>query len=231
MKKSTGFYAVITGDIVGSSKLTINQRDRFLKILKTSFASIDKIFPGIMCSPFEIHRGDSFQGVLSEPEKALSASIIIRVNLRKDFESQRRRKALDARIAIGIGSIDFLPNGRGTEGDGEAFRLSGPILDEMKGDRRLIIRTSQESIHEELDTECALLDALINKWSNEQAEAILCQIRGLNQKEAAKELQISQPAVRLRLKGGGSWAVELLIERYRQLTYQIISPGAYNGGL
>ncbi len=184
-----------------------------------------------MCSPFEIHRGDSFQGVLSEPERALSVAIIIRVNLRKGFESQRRQKLLDARIAIGIGSIDFLPNGRGTEGDGEAFRLSGPILDEMKGDRRLIIRTSQENIHEELDTECALLDALINKWSGEQAEAILCQIRGLSQKEAAKELRNSQPAVRLRLKGGGSWAVELLLKRYRQLISQIISPGAYNGGL
>ena len=228
MKKSTGFYAVITGDIVGSSKLTINERDHLLKVLKTSFANIDKIFPGVMCSPFEIHRGDSFQGVLSEPERALSVSIIIRVNLRKGFESQRRQELLDARIAIGIGSIDFLPNGRGSEGDGEAFRLSGPVLDEMKGDRRLIIRTSQENIHEELDTECALLDALINKWSNEQAQAILCQIRGLTQEKAAKELHISQPAVRLRLKEAGGWAIELLLKRYSQLISQIISPGAYN---
>jgi hypothetical protein len=228
VKKKAGLYAVITGDIVGSSKLTIKQRVHFLEILKTSFTNIEKIFPGIIRSPFEIHRGDSFQGVLSGPENALSVSIIIRVNLRESFKTQRRRKALDARIAIGIGSIDFLPNGRGTEGDGEAFRLSGPVLDEMKGDRRLIIRTPQESIHEELDTECALLDALINKWSIEQVQAILCQIRGLTQKETAKELYISQPAVLLRLKGAGSWAYELFLERYNQLISQIISPGAYN---
>jgi hypothetical protein len=231
VKKKAGLYAVITGDIVGSSKLTIKQRVQFLEILKTSFTNIEKIFPRIISSPFEIHRGDSFQGVLSGPENALSVSIIIRVNLRESFKTQRRRKALDARIAIGIGSIDFLPNGRGTEGDGEAFRLSGPILDEMKGDRRLIIRTSQESIHEELDTECALLDALITKWSIEQVQAILCKTRGLTQEETAKELRISQPAVLLRLKGAGSWAYELFLERYKQLISQIISPGAYNGGL
>jgi hypothetical protein len=228
MKIKKTLFAVITGDIVDSSKLSISQRDQFLKILKTSFINVEKIFPNTMHSPFEIHRGDSFQGVLSKPEKALPVSIIIRVNLRKGLEVKRRRKALDARIAVGIGSIDFLPEGRGTEGDGEAFRLSGPILDKMKGDQRLIIRTPQKNIHEEFDTECALLDALINKWSNEQAQAILCHIRGLTQKETAKELHISQPAVRFRLKGAGSWAVELFLERYNRLIHQIISPGTYN---
>jgi predicted DNA-binding protein (UPF0251 family) len=231
VKKKAGLYAVITGDIVGSSKLTIKQRVHFLEVLKSSFTMIKKIFPGIMRSPFEIYRGDGFQGVLSQPEKALPAAIVIRINLRKVFEAQRRRKSLDARIAIGIGSIDFLPDGRSAEGDGEAFQLSGPVLDEMKGDRRLIIRTPQESIHEELDTECALLDPLINKWSNEQAQAILCQIRGLTQEKAAKELHISQPAVQLRLKEAGGWAIEVLLKRYSQLISQIISPGAYNGRL
>jgi DNA-directed RNA polymerase specialized sigma24 family protein len=229
--KEKGFYAVITGDIVGSTKFTIKQRSDLLVLIKESFATIKQIFPGIIHAPFEIHRGDSFQGVLSKPEKALAAAIIIRTTLRYRFKTKRLRKALDTRIAVGIGSIDFLPGGRGTEGDGEAFRLSGPILDEMKGDQRLLIRTRSDRINAELDSECALLDALINRWSSEQAQAVQYQIRGLTQKKAAMEMGISQPAVRLRLQSAGGWAIEELLARYNQIICQIISPGAYNGGI
>ena len=230
MKKSE-FYAVVTGDIVGSTKFAVSQRGNLLEVLKASFATIEKIFPNTIRSPFEIYRGDSFQGVLSKPENALPAAVVIRASLRWRFETKKRRKALDARIAVGIGSIDFFPDGRGTEGDGEAFRLSGPILDNMKGDRRLLIRTPSKSLDAELDTECALLDAVINRWSGEQARAILCQIRGLTQELAAKELSISQPAVRLRLQSAGGGAVEAFLKRYKQQISKIISPGAYNDGI
>jgi len=230
MKKKE-FYAVVTGDIVGSSRFNINQRSDLLSVLKTSFGSIEEIFPGTIYTPFEIHRGDSFQGVLSKPEIALPAAIAIRAGLRYGFETKKRRKALDARIAVGIGSIDFLPNGRGTEGDGDAFRRSGPILDEMKGDRRLLIRTPSKEINAELDTECALIDALINRWSTEQAQVILYQVKGLTQESAAKELGISQPAVRLRLQSAGGWAIEELLKRYKDQISKIISPGAYNSGI
>ena len=63
------------------------------------------------------------------------------------------------------------------EGDGEAFRNSGPELDKMKKrEQNLVIRTPWSEINEELGIECALLDALIQRWTKEQAEAILYQI-------------------------------------------------------
>lgn len=231
MMKETGFFAVFTGDIVGSSKFKISRRSHLLSALKTSFGNIEDIFPGAIYTPFEIHRGDSFQGVLSRPELALAAAIVIRAGLRSGFQTVKRRKALDARIAVGIGSIDYLPNGRGTEGDGDAFRRSGPVLDKMKGDRRLVICTPVKEINAELDTECALLDAVINRWSTEQARVILYQVKGLTQESAAKELGISQPAVRLRLQSAGGWAIEEFLKRYKNQISKIISPGAYNGGI
>ncbi|KAA0241373.1 MAG: hypothetical protein EDM70_18280 [Candidatus Brocadia sp. AMX2] len=155
--------------------------------------------------------------MLSKPEAALRIAIVIRAGLRHGFEAKQRRYALDARIAVGVGSIDFLPAGRGSEGDGEAFRRSGPILDKMKGDQRLLIRTPWQDIDTELGIECALLDALINRWSAEQSQAILGQIRGLTQERAAKDFGISQPAVRQRLKSAGGWAIEELCRRYEQL--------------
>lgn len=214
--KNDKLYAVITGDIVDSSKLTSSQRSRLLSALKSSFNTIKDMMPDGIHASFEIHRGDSFQGVLTKPDTAFRAAIAIRASLRHGFKTKQRRYALDARIAIGIGSIDFLPAGRGSEGDGEAFRRSGQTLDEMKGDQRLIIRTPWREVDAELDIECALLDALINRWSGEQAQAILGQIQGLTQEKAAKEFGVSQPAVRQRLKSAGGWAIEKLCHRYEQ---------------
>ena len=118
---------------------------------------------------------------------------------------------------MGIGQIEFLHAGRGAEGDGEAFRRSGQTLDVMKGDQRLIIRTPWKEVDTEFDIACALLDALVTRWSAEQAQAILGQIRGLTQEKAAREFGISQPAVRQRLKSAGGWAIEELCRRYERL--------------
>ncbi|MCF6156993.1 MAG: hypothetical protein E3K32_00145 [wastewater metagenome] len=215
--KNPNLYAVITGDIVASSRLKANQRRYLLTVLKSSFKTIGDILPGVVYAPFEIYRGDSFQGVLSKPEAALRASLVIRASLRYGLKMKQRRYALDARIAVGIGSVDFLPAGRGSEGDGEAFRFSGPTLDRMKGDQKLLIRTSWQDINAEFDVECALLDALISRWSAEQAQAIIGQMRGSTQEKIARELGISQPAVRQRLKSAGGWAVEELCRRYEQV--------------
>ncbi len=188
-----------------------------MSALKSSFKTIKVILPDGIRAPFEIHRGDSFQGVLSKPEAALRAAIVIRASLRHGFQTKQRRYALDARIAVGVGSIAFLPAGRGPEGDGEAFRRSGQTLDGMKGDQRLIIRTPWQEADAELDIACALLDALITRWSAEQAQAILGLLRGLTQERAARELGISQPAVRQRLKSAGGWAIEELCRRFEYL--------------
>jgi hypothetical protein len=222
-------YSVLTGDLIGSSRFRIQQREEVLSNLKDSFKEIS---PDIIASPFVIFRGDSFQGVLARPEEALKAALIIRASLLSKFKGKRTR--LDARIAIGMGTIDYLPLDQVGEGDGEAFRNSGPELDKMKkGEQNITVRTPWAEINEELRTECALLDALIQRWTKEQAEAIIYQIQkeltssmfndiefqslkqGLTQEGIAKILSISQPALSQRLKTGGSWAVQVFLERFK----------------
>lgn len=208
-------YAVLTGDLVGSSRFRKEkQRDEILSIIKDSFIKIDS--PDIIASPFAIYRGDSFQGVISKPEEALKAAIIIRANLLSKFIENNVR--LDAKIAVGIGRIDYLPKNKVGEGDGEAYRNSGMELDKMKkGERSLIVKTPWPEIDEELRTECTLLNALIQRWTKEQAEAIMYQIRGSTQEEIAKYLNITQSAVFQRLKTGGAWAVQAFIKRYNSI--------------
>jgi len=99
---------------------------------------------------------------------------------------------VDARIAIGIGTISMLPDGRGGEGDGEAYRNSGPSLDRMTKESRFIkVTTPWESMNQELDVECALLDTIISKWSSKQAKVFIETWKGKTQKQMAPELSIS----------------------------------------
>lgn len=99
--KNNKIYAVITGDLVGSSRFKIDkQREEVLSNLKDSFKKIES--PDIIASPFAIFRGDSFQGIISHPEEALKLAIILRANLLSKFKGKKVR--LDARIAIGLGS-------------------------------------------------------------------------------------------------------------------------------
>jgi len=224
-------YAVLTGDLIGSSRFRIQQREEVLSNLKDSFQEISS---DIIASPFVVFRGDSFQGVLAGPEEALKAALIIRASLLSRFKGKRTR--LDARIAIGIGTIDYLPWDQVGEGDGEAFRNSGPELDKMKkGEQNIIIRTPWAEINEELRAECALLDGLIQRWTKEQAEAIIFQIQkpelillnvaamahdighAQTQKGIAKILKISQSALSQRLKTGGYWAVQAFLERFKMI--------------
>lgn len=210
-------YAVITGDIVASSNFKADQRVSLLSVLKESFKTVDQLLPRTLPSPFKMYRGDSFQGLVKNPEEALKVAIIIRSVLRSGIKVKRRENAIDARIAIGLGTIDYYSNDSILEGDGEAYRLSGPVLDSMKSDTKLIIQTPWSNINKELEVECALLDVIINKWSPEQSEAIIGQLKGFNQKEHAKQLGISNPALNYRLAKAGINALLKLLNRYQDL--------------
>lgn len=204
-------YAVLTGDLIGYSRFKPKDREKVLSILKGTFR---KLPPGMIASKFHIFRGDSFQGVLSMPDEALLAALIIRSCLISGFSGKSHR--IDTRIAIGLGTIDRLGK-RAGEGDGEAFRNSGKGLDSMKkGDHNITALTPWKELNDELRAECALLDALIMRWSREQAEAVMYHIMGQTQEEIARSLNISQPAVFQRLRTSGMRAVQEFLQRYRE---------------
>ncbi|MCD4747487.1 MAG: SatD family protein [Bacteroidales bacterium] len=210
------FYAVLTGDVVGSSMLDMGQRNRLLLLIKSSFNQVNETLKSnIVYSPLEIFRGDSFQGVLSKPEYAFLTSLIIRANICSEFKLNRH-KAIDARIAIGIGTIDFFPSEKGGEGDGEAYRNSGPLLDKMKKNQRLTIKTPWEKINNEFNTAFALFDAIIFKWTGKQAEAISLKFSGLNQEQIANRLNIKQSSINERLENAGSEAIYSLEQQFNE---------------
>jgi class 3 adenylate cyclase len=228
--KEERIYAVLTGDIVGSSRTLEMRRKYLLDAMKSSFEIVTRLSPSAIAASFEIYRGDSFQGVLSRPETALRTAIALRAALRRFLKGALHRHTQDARIAIGIGTVDYLAAQKASEGDGDAYRRSGPLLDAMKGNRRLRISTPWPRIDEELGVSCSLLDALIERWSSEQAEAMLGLLQGRTQEAIAQDLGISQPAVVQRLKAAGGWAVEAFCIRYELLIREAIERGIPQSG-
>lgn len=216
-------YAVITGDIVNSTAVSLDARNELIFLIKESFEIVERKILSPMRTPLEFYRGDSFQAVLSKPEDALLATVYIHAKLRSGLKMADYKVPMNARIAIGIGTVDFWINNKVSESDGEAFRRSGPLLDKMKGEHKTLINTPWDQINNELEVESALLDAIINKWSMPQAEAISNYLLGINQETLARSLKITQPAIQQRLKASGWWAIGKLIKRYRTLISENIS--------
>jgi hypothetical protein len=211
-------YAVLTGDVVDFTKLAAEDRQHVLDVLTTSFEYVRRNANVPDKVAFDRFRGDSFQGVIPDPRQALQAAVTIRAMFRS-AQPEGSNVSWDARVAVGIGKIEVLPK-RVTEGDGEAFLLSGPALDGMKGRRRLSIHTSWPAIDEEMDVSTALLDAVIAKWSPKQAEVVLELLQDQSQEQIAASCSISQSAVSYRVQGAGWFAVERFLERYRKVIHR-----------
>jgi len=209
---------VITGDIIKSSNLLMGQRDSLLTELKNLGKEISQKLDEQFS--FEIIRGDSFQAQLSSPYLALKIAILIRAGLRsKTINKEKLREAWDARIAIGIGTYDFIRENI-NESDGEAFRYSGHLLESMKkSDERISIKTPWNEINEELEIECKLADALISKWTYKQSEAIyLYWIGTITQIELAEQLNLSQTALQKRINFYGKFnSIEFFNKRFQKL--------------
>jgi len=206
MKLNNMIIGVLTGDVVESST---GSRSELLTNLKEVFKKINALQPQLDLS-FELYRGDSFQGIILKPEDALKYSLLIRTSLKsKDSPGGR-----DARIAIGLGKVDFIADSISTS-DGEAFRNSGPILDTLKAeDIGLKIRTPWKQINEEFDVSLFLADAIIKRWTVAQAEVISESLMGKTQGDIATQLGITQSAVNQRLKAASWEAINELIRRY-----------------
>jgi hypothetical protein len=211
--------AVLTGDIVDFTKLKQSDSDQLLNVLERSFKRIKGDLSDSEAA-FDLYRGDSFQGILSDPTEALRAVLLIRSMVRA-AQPEQSAVSWDIRIAIGLGTVERLSE-RPTEGDGEAFRRSGPALDKMKLQERMALQTPWKTLNEEFKVSLALTDAVVAKWSPGQAEVTAELLLGKSRQLIARELNISQPAVSYRVKGAGWYAVEPLLKRYDDRVLQAL---------
>ncbi len=216
-------YAVITGDLIKSSVFSDKEIRGLMNDLRSSFSDrINSLLKDEIISKFSVFRGDSFQAVAVKPEYALHSMILIRCFIKKKYENIKTENKIDARISLGIGVIENYSENdlkdNVSEWTGEAFNLSGKALDSIKTKNiNLVAVTPWEEVDKEISVFLKMIDYLISRWSREQVVAIIGLIEGKSQTDMAKELNITQPAVRKRLKTAGSEVIQAILDRYEKL--------------
>ena len=203
---------VITGDIVGSSQIKPELRGDLLTCLSSMQVELQCVSPFRM----EMYRGDSFQLLVDDPSVTTKIAILLRAGL--IAHTPNKNEGLwDARISVGIGTIDFMSENIVTS-DGQAFSYSGSQLDSI-GKHRLSVKTPWEDVNEELEVSTAFVDDIITGWSAKQAGMIYLSIR---EKRPKKDIaEITATSVQ-NVRNVLSAAKESLIKKYIDRNAEII---------
>ncbi len=222
-------HGIITGDIVSSQSIPPKLREKLFDDIAAFLKELKKKW----INSYETFRGDSIQCEAKSPELALRVSLIIRAFLKGYLSEEELPKAeanrveektkgyftteFDIRLGIGIGEIDFIKKNKLTTSDGEAFRMSGEALDNLKqASHRLMVKTCKTEFDEQLEPAMLLLDALIQKWTLNAAELVLYLLQNKKEEEIAGLLNISQSAVNQRKKNAQWFAMEKLIQYFEK---------------
>jgi hypothetical protein len=215
-------YAVITGDIVGFSKLPTEQRQLLSHIMKKGSEALQKAFQGSVPLEADLFRGDSWQLLVSDAAIALRVSLFFRAYLRAAMMGTGK---FDTRLAIGFGTVDFVPNDRVSKGDGQAYRHSGSALERMTKASNMCFQSPGLAVEESLDVLMHLIDVLAMNWSDKQALAITGALQGLKQEQIGSlwKPPITQQSVNRHLQRAGWFAIEKAIIFFeKQLSEPVI---------
>jgi len=185
--------AIISGDLVGSTRQSPDWIDRALDDIRKSAAVIASWVDEENLH-FTRFRGDGWQILVSNPKLVLRAAITIYASLKA------QPSGADTRMSLGLGDMAAWHGPDLSSATGSAFVASGQGLDAMKEDRRIVISgPGAQPLHKGM---IVLMDDLIQGWSREQAEAISFMLGPSTptQRDLAEQLGISPQATHARLK-------------------------------
>jgi hypothetical protein len=206
-------YAVISGDVVGSSRLGREAREALPGILKEATAALREFLGEAVPLDIDIYAGDAWQLLLTDPGSALRAAVFLRAYLLD------RAEGVDTRVAVAIGGVDFVPGERVSEGDGEAFRLAGRRLRESNSGQRMRFVSAEADDGGLWDVAFGLIDAIITQsWSTKQARAVSGALRRwpLWRTASLWSSPITVPTVQSHLRKAGWSAIERAIECFER---------------
>lgn len=178
-------YAVLTGDLVKSSRLTAEQSQQAMEHIRKLTQKFANLYSGSAAGQVDTFRHDSWQWLLADPSLSLRAALFIRAGLRA---TARDKKIFDTRIAIGIGSIDEISGRRISDWRGMAFTLSGRALDSMEN-KRLVYAESTNTVTGRSGIAAGLvplLDCIVTDWTAIEAKAVNGALMGWTQEQIAE---------------------------------------------
>lgn len=186
---------VLTGDLVGSSRLAPAELAEALRALEAAAADFARVWAAAgWDAGFSSFRGDGWQCLAPAPRLALRAALALRARL------GALGRQFDTRVSIATGA------GRA------AFELSGRGLDTMEHARRFAVAwTDPPPDADLLRAVFALTDEVSRNWTPGQCRVfarLLLERQRPSQTALARDLDITQQAVAAHLAGGGDWALQ-----------------------
>ncbi len=197
-EKIKKLYSVITGDIVKSSRLSLDQHKQLIKVMRSCSKEVYKVFPDALRYEPELFRGDSWQLLIKKPELALSIALFYRAYLK----AKMQLNSIDSRMAISIGTVDFVESSFGV---GDAYKISGKALDK-KGKRKMKFVSDIILNADVLDLIIQNSDFISSRWTSKQCKIVLLALQNMDQKAIASKLRITQSAVSQQMDAAG-WIV------------------------
>jgi len=160
-------FAVLTGDLVASRRLSAGRLERTRACLAAGAAQFRRRQPRALCGMPEVFRGDAWQLLLNEPRWALRLALLIRALL-------LARNDVRTRVSIGIGAVDAVNRRRISLSTGEAFTLSGHALDHITGHFDLTGALPERAAPLErwFPAMLHLCSGLVRPWTRRQAEIV-----------------------------------------------------------
>lgn len=198
--------AVISGDVINSTKLTSAQFEQLLTRIK---AIQQWISNANSANAHSIERGDEFQTVVHDIKNALKYTLVYRIGI----------KALgnhyDSRISFAIAPYADLRESV-SESMGEAFVLSGRGLKALKNDR-LFFTCDNLELADHFNLLFKYLDRQLSELTSRQCEVMLPLLQsnsGMTVSELAKHLDIATATASKSLKASGWPLINELNNRF-----------------
>ena len=202
--------AVITGDIVNSTKLTTVNEKRILKQLKSILLSYK----------YEFYRGDSFQVYIKDARQALRIALLCRTAAIA-IPAGENGTNTDIRVSIGIGTIKT-PVKTLSAAKGDAFILSGRAFDEItKAGNRLAIVTYNPIANTAFEVISDYINYVFNNITDKQATVIFELLSGRTQKKVAYKLGKSKSTISQHVTSGRFYEIERLLQQYENIVKQM----------
>jgi hypothetical protein len=199
-------YAVITADIVNSTRLSKAEYKKLVKNLTAVFQE----------HQHEFFRGDSFQVFVKSPGDALRILLLTRVTAMK--LSGPSLAAADIRASIGIGNVK-LPVRSFQTASGDVFILSGRSFDKMAKEERTTIVSDEKNkaVNSGLKILSQFIDYLFQRLTFKQAAVVYELLMEKTQIDTAKRLKKSQATVHKHAQAAGWPQIENLLADYKNL--------------
>ena len=195
--------AVLTGDLIGSRKAGRQATDHAIEAIADTAK--------MMTAPFARHRGDGWQVLLTQPELALRFALLVTARLRS-------LKVPLSRFSVGIDEIATERAQSLAAEAGNAFVVSGEVLDDMPKRSVFGIASMTRKLNEMTWAAARLTDQVARKWTPQQGEAMVLALAFSEPSgvSIAKSLGISPAAASYRLQGANWWDIKAVVSAFER---------------